>query len=108
MIPAEQIGQIADRWVEEFSIDPYELRERDMTAWFQLDDLIHHHPGDALRVFERVAQKDLINWTLEGLAVGPLRSFLMLYDDRFDGELKTLRQRNSAFDEMYGMAVEGL
>jgi hypothetical protein len=48
-------------------VDPYVLRQRGMTAWHELDELIHHRPGDALRVFERIAQKHLISWTFEGL-----------------------------------------
>jgi hypothetical protein len=108
MIPAQEVDQIADGWVEEFSVDPYVVRAREMTAWFKLDDLVHRHPEDALRVFEQVAKKDLINWTFEELAVGPVRSFLMLYDDRYGEELTALRKRNPVFDEMYAMAVEGL
>jgi hypothetical protein len=108
MISPGEVAQIADRWVEEFSVDPYVLREREMTAWFKLDDLIHHRALDALQVFEKIAEKDLINWTFEGLAVGPLRTFLMLHRDRYDSELKAIRHRNGAFNEMHALAVEGL
>jgi hypothetical protein len=108
VVSSEEVARIADGWVEEFSVDPYVLREREMTFWFKLDDLVHHQPPDALQVFERIAEKDIINWTFEGLAVGPLRTFLMIYGDRFHDELAAIRQRNSAFDEMHALAVEGL
>ena len=102
------LQQIADGWVEEFSVDPYVLRERQMDAWFRLDGLIHKQPLDALLVFQKVAAKDLINWTFEGFAVGPLRTFLMVYGDRYDAELAGMRQQSAPFDEMYRMAAEGL
>lgn len=102
------LQQIADGWVEEFSVDPYVLRERQMDAWFRLDDLIHKQPLDALFVFQQVAAKDLINWTFEGFAVGPLRTFLMVYGDRYQRELAGMRQQSAAFDEMYKMAADGL
>ena len=108
MISDNEATQIADGWVEAFSVEPYVLREREMTAWHQLDRLIFDQPDDALRVFEKVAEKELINWTIEGLAVGPLRTFLMLHGDRFDGELAAIRKRNKSFDEMHAMAVEGM
>lgn len=108
MISNQDVDRIAERWVEEFSVDPYVLRQRNMTAWHELDHLVYNHPDDALLVFERIAEKNLINWTFEGIAVGPLRTFLSLYGDRYDDELRAIMQRNTAFDEMHGFAVEGL
>ena len=107
MIPAEKVDEIAG-WVEEFSVDPYVLREREMTAWFELDDLVYNHPLDALRVFEKIAEKELINWTFEGIAIGPLETFLSLHGGRYEEELAALRKRNRAFDEMYAMAMQAL
>jgi hypothetical protein len=108
MITTEEAELVADEWVTAFSVDPYVVRQRDMTGWFKLDDLIHNRPEDALLVFGKLAQKDLINWTFEGVAAGPLRTFLMTYADRFDQELNAIGERNSAFIEMRAMAVEGL
>ena len=73
MSPAN-LQQIADRWAEEFSVEPYVIRQRQMDAWFRLDDLIHKEPLMAILVFEKVAAKDLINWTFEGFAAGPVRA----------------------------------
>lgn len=108
VITNEEANRIAERWVEEFSVDPYVVRQRRMTAWHELDGLIHNYPDDALRVFERMAEKELINWTFEGLAVGPLRTFLMVHGARYNDELGAIRRRSAAFDEMHGFAVEGL
>jgi len=79
-----------------------------MVAWFALDDLIHNEPLTAILVFEKVAAKDVISWTFEGFAAGPVRSFLMLYGDRYDAELAALARRSAAFEEMWAMAAEGL
>ncbi len=108
MISDEDVTRLAERWVEAFSVEPYVLRQREMDAWFELDHLIHNQPQDALVVFERIAVRELINWTFEGIAVGPLRDFLMIYGDRYDSHLMAIRQRNKAFDEMHSMAVEGM
>jgi hypothetical protein len=108
MISEDQVEAIAEAWIKEFSVDPYSLSRREMDAWFKLDALIYKDPTDALRVFEKIAEKDLINWTFEGIAVGPLRSFMMLYEGSYDGELSALRGQNIAFDEMYALALEGL
>jgi hypothetical protein len=108
MISNGEANRVAEQWVEEFSVDPYVVRQREMAAWHELDGLIHDRPGDALRVFELIAEKDLINWTFEGLAVGPLRTFLMLHGNRYDDELNTIRRRSAAFDEMHGFALEGM
>jgi len=108
MIPDSVVEEIAQGWIDEFSVDPYVVREREMSAWFKLDDLIGNDPHAALRVFERIAQKDLINWTFEGIAVGPLRSFLMTHGDRYQAEIGLIRSRNSDFDGMHKLAVEGL
>jgi hypothetical protein len=103
-----ELDELADGWVEAFSVEPYVVRQREMDAWFKLDDLIHNKPLTAIAVFEKVAGKDLINWTFEGFASGPLRTFLMLYGDRYDSELAALGRRSRAFEEMWGMATEGL
>ena len=108
MISDEDVEAIAVGWIKEFSVDPYFERQREMDAWFELDDLIYNHPQDALLVFEKVAENDLINWTCEGFAVGPLRTFLMLHEERYAGDLMIIRQRNQAFNEMYAMATGGL
>jgi len=108
MIAKQDVDRICEGWVQEFSVDPYVVKQRDMAAWHELDRLIYDRPEDALLVFERIAEKDLIDWTFEGLAVGPLRTFLMLYDDRYDDELGTIRRRNKAFDAMHTMAAEGM
>lgn len=108
MIAKQDVDRISEGWVEAFSVDPYVLKQRDMVACRELDCLIYNRPEDALLVFERIAEKDLINWTFEGLAEGPLRTFLMLYGDRYDNELVTIRRRNKSFDEMYVMATEGM
>ena len=108
MISDEELDQIAVGWIEEFSVDPYVLRQRETEAWSKLDRLIYDHPRDALRVFESMAQRDMINWTFEGVSAGPLRTFLMLYSDRYDDELNAIRKRISAFDEMHVMAAEGM
>jgi hypothetical protein len=79
-----------------------------MDAWFKLDDLIHNEPLTAIVVFEKVAAKDLTNWTFEGFAAGPVRTFLMVYGDRHDGELAALGRRSRAFEEIWEMAAEGL
>ena len=65
-------------------------------------------PKDALTVLEKIAHKEMINWTFEGVAVGPLRTFLMLYDSEYDALIGAMRKRLPAFDEMYAMAVEGM
>jgi hypothetical protein len=104
----EDLQAVADGWIAAFSVEPYVVRERDMDAWFKLDDLIHNEPLAAITVFEKVAEKDLINWTFEGFAAGPLRTFLMIYGDRHDAELAALSRRNRAFEEMWLMATEGL
>jgi hypothetical protein len=108
MISGEDVEDIAQGWVDEFSVDPYVLRARGMDSWFRLDDLIHNQPQDALLVFERVAEIELINWTFEGFAIGPVRAFLMLHGERFDKELSAIRSRNNAFDEMHQLATDGL
>jgi hypothetical protein len=108
MLSNENAQVIADGWVEAFSVDPYVLRERDMDAWHKLDALVSDHPLDALLVFERVAEKDLINWAFEGFAAGPIRTFLMIYDDQYDDELAAIIQRNKAFAELRALAAEGL
>ena len=79
-----------------------------MDAWFKLDNPIHNDPPTAIVVFEKVAAKDLINWTFEGFAAGPVRTFLMLYGDRHDAELSTLGRRSREFEEMWTLAAEGL
>ena len=79
-----------------------------MDAWSKLDRLIYDHPRDAMRVFENMAQRDMINWTFEGVSVGPLRTFLMLHGDRYDDDLNAIKKRISAFEEMHAMAVEGM
>jgi hypothetical protein len=107
MSPAD-LQRIADQWPEEFSVEPYVVPQREMDAWFKLDDLIHKEPLTAILVFEKVAAKDLINWTFEGFAAGPLRTFLMLYGDRYDEQLAALGRRSRAFEEMWAMAAEGL
>jgi hypothetical protein len=104
----EELEAIADGWVDEFSVEPYVRRQRDMDAWFKLDDLIHNEPLTAIVVFEKVAAKDLINWTFEGFAAGPVRTFLMRYGDRYDGELSALGRRSHSFEELWEMAAEGL
>src|SRR5687767_6935433 len=103
MISKQDVDRIAEAWVEAFSVDPYAVKQRDMDAWHELDRVIYERPEDALPVFEKIAECDLINWTFEGLAVGPLRTFLMLYGDRYDDELGAIRRRNKAFDEMHRM-----
>jgi len=108
MISKQDVDRISEGWVEAFSVDPYVVKQRNMVAWHELDRLIYDRPEDALLVFEKIAEKDLINWTFEGLAVGPLRTFLMLYGDGYDDELGAIRRRNKAFDEMHGMASEGM
>jgi hypothetical protein len=108
MISSDAVQEIADGWVEEFSVDPYVLRERRMDAWCKLNELVYDCPSDALLVFEKVAEKELINWTFEGFAAGPIRTFLMIYGDRHDGELAALGRRSRAFEEMWAMAAEGL
>jgi len=108
MIPDDEAQAIADCWVESFSANPYVLGERKMDAWFELDGLIQSHPQSALVVFEKVAEMDLINWTFEGIAVGPLRTFLMLHGDLFERELGAIMRRSKAFHEMLAMAVEGI
>jgi hypothetical protein len=108
MMSVEELDRIAEGWVAEFSVDPYILKQREMHFWFVLDDLIHNQPEEALRVFERAAQKDMINWTLEGLGIGPLRSFLMIYGDRYDAALGALRKQLPQFAEMHTMAAAGL
>ena len=108
MIAKQDVDRICEGWVQEFSVDPYVVKQRDMAAWHERDRRIYDRPEDALLVFERIAEKDLIDWTFEGLAVGPLRTFLMLYDDRYDDELGTIRRRNKAFDAMHTMAAEGM
>ena len=78
-----------------------------MAAWFKLDDLIHNELLTAIVVFEKVAGKHLINWTFEIFAAGPVRTFLMLYGDRYDGQLAALGRRSGAFEQMWAMAAEG-
>lgn len=104
----KELEEIADGWVDEFSVEPYVVRQREMDAWFKLDDLIHNEPLTAIVVFEKVAAKDLTNWTFEGFAAGPVRTFLMVYGDRHDGELAALGRRSRAFEEIWEMAAEGL
>jgi hypothetical protein len=108
MISPSDVERIAEGWIANFSVDPYVLKHREMEFWHELDKLIFDCPEDALTVFESIAAKDLTNWTLEGIAVGPLRTFLMLYDKKFDESLTKLRRKSPSFEEMYGMAVEGL
>ena len=108
MISKQDIDRISEGWVNAFSVDPYVLKQRDMDAWHELDGLIYDRPQDALLVLEKIAETDLINWTFEGLAVGPLRTFLMNHGDRYGEELGSIRRRNKAFDEMYTMATEGM
>ena len=108
MLSSEAVQEIADSWVREFSVDPYEVREREMDAWHQLCALVYDEPLDALLVFESVSEKDLINWTFEGFAAGPIRTFLMLYGDRYDDELSAIIERSRAFAEMRALAAEGL
>lgn len=108
MISKQDGDRISEGWVEAFSVDPYVVKQRDMDAWHELDRLIYDRPEDALLVFEKIAEMDLINWTFEGLGVGPLRTFLMLYGDRYGEELGAIRRRNKAFDEMHTMATEGM
>ena len=108
MIAKQDVDRISEGWVEAFSVDPYVVKQRDMAAWHELDRLIYDRPEDALLVFERIAEMDLSNWTFEGLAVGPFRTVLMLYDHRYDDELGTIRRRNKAFDEMHRLAIEGM
>lgn len=104
----DEIQEIADGWIEEFSVEPYVVRQRQMDSWFKLDGLIHNDPLSALLAFERVAGKDLTNWTFEGFAAGPLRTFLMLYGDRYDSQLAALGHRSRAFEQMWALAAEGL
>ena len=108
MMSVEELDRVAEGWIAEFSVDPYVLKKCEMHFWFVLDDLIHNQPEEALKVFERAAQKEMVNWTLEGLGIGPLRSFLMIYGDRYDAALSRLRDRLPQLDEMHIMAVEGL
>ena len=108
MISEVDVNRISERWVEAFSVDPYAVRRRDMDAWHELDQLIDERPEDALLVIEKIAEKDLINWTFEGIAIGPLRSFLMRYGDGYNNQLRAIRGRNKAFDEMHAMATEGI
>lgn len=79
-----------------------------MGAWDELDDLIYKRPQDALLIFEEIAGMDLINWTFEGIAIGPLRTLLMVYGDRYGEELDAIGRRIKAFEEMRAMASEGL
>ncbi len=108
IISKQDVDRISDGWVETFSVDPYVVKQRDMEAWHELDRLIYDRPEDALLVFETIAEKDLINWTFEGLAVGPLRTFLMLYGESYDKEVGVIRRRNKAFDKMHAMATKGM
>jgi hypothetical protein len=108
MLTNETAQEIADGWVQAFSVDPYVVREREMDAWHKLDALVFNEPLDALLVFERVSQKDLTNWTFEGFAAGPIRTFLMLYGERYDDAFSAIIQRNRVFAEMRALAAEGL
>jgi hypothetical protein len=108
MISAEEADRLAEGWIAEFSVDPYTLRQREMKYWFELDRLIHDRPRDALTVFEAFTAKNMINWTFEGVAAGPLRTFLMVYHGEFDRDIGPMRKRSPAFNEMYEMAVAGM
>ena len=108
MISEQDVDRIAERWVEDFSVDPYVVRQREMDAWHELDELVYDRPGDALLVFERIAEMDLIDWTFEGIAIGPLETFLALHRNLYEQEISAIRQRNRAFDEMYAIALQGL
>lgn len=108
MISHREIEAIAAKWIEEFSVDPYVLRARRMDAWLGLDDLVHHRPEDALLVLEELSKREMINWTFEGIAAGPFRTFLMLYDHRYDDELDAIGRRNESFRELHALAMEGI
>jgi len=108
MISSADVDRLSEGWVREFSVDPYVLKHREMKYWHELDQIIFSEPADALRVFERVSKMELSNWTLEGMAVGPLRTFLMLYDKTFEQDTSGICKRSPVFAEMYAMAVDGL
>lgn len=109
MISDAEIECIAEGWIEEFSVEPYVLGAvRKMDAWEKLDHLIYHRPEEALLVFERISQKEMINWTIEGIAVGPLRTFLVLYDHQFDDHLSAIGRCNRSFRQMHAWALEGM
>lgn len=108
MISVTDVDRLSEGWIREFSVDPYVVKQRKMTFWHELDDLIYKAPLDAILVFDAIAKKNPINWTFEGLAIGPLRTFLMTHDAKFDRELSDIRLENKNLDEMYLMALEGL
>ena len=42
------------------------------------------------------------------MGAGPLRTFLMIYGDRYDASLVAMCKRLPQFAEMYEMAADGL
>lgn len=109
MITMDEAQCIALGWIDEYSHDPHLAKvDRDRAFFHNLDDLIYHHPNDALLVFEKIAANDLTDWTFEGFAGGPVREFLHLHGSKFDGELDAVSVRVNSFADLIELAREGL
>lgn len=109
MIDADDVNRIAKGWIEEYSIEPQIAKiERERSYFFELDDLIHRDLSSALLVLEAAARKHLIDWTHEGLAGGPIRTFLYLYPDEYRCDLDAICRRTPAFAMLHALAVEGM
>jgi hypothetical protein len=109
MIALEEAERIASGWVNEYSAEPSVAKvDRERRYFFELDDLVYHHPADALVVFERVAQMRLTEWTFEGFSGGPIRTFLHLYGDEYGDDLDAISRRTPSFSHLRALAIDGL
>jgi hypothetical protein len=108
MISDERLDDLSEGWIREFSVDPYVIKRREMEYWHELDRLVYNEPESALRLFDKISSREMINWTFEGLAIGPLRTFLMVHGEQFSREIDRMREQNRPFSDMYDLAVAGL
>jgi hypothetical protein len=109
MIAIEDAERIAVGWVREYSVNPHVAKiHRERALFFELDDLVYHHPTDALIVFERIAGLALSDWAFEGVSGGPIREFLLLYGNQYDADMDAIGRRASLFIALRALAVEGL
>lgn len=109
MVTSDEAERIASGWITEYSAEPYVAKvERDRRYFFELDDLVYREPLSALLVLEAAARKLLTNWTYEGLAGGPIRTFFYLYPDDYESEVQAISLRSPAFAELCSLAREGM
>jgi hypothetical protein len=108
MITNYEINLLAEQWIADFSRDPHVLQDRKMGAFFELSDLILSDPVNGLRVIKKMSISKVNEWVFEGIAVGPLRTFLMLYGGEYDQIISQMKEEIPSFREMYQMALQGM